>query len=256
LHDPKLNGDCPVAVAWFFIRLLAMLENTKSRDGCISLDQRGLNFCAAREQHRHALRIARAGAARGLYALSVDGVQTLITVPKWAEVQGHPPPKVVPRGEERRGEETRGEREASSPPPAPESSVQTVDTVDTFDPLPDYLAARETATPEKPVLWRAASQLNRKHYPGSKEEKLRWVYENEDVIVATAVGEVLKAGGVLTRQSFNAKLLELLHRYFQHEFVERKPRSPRFESFEQARERAGEQFWDDLKRNGYQWEAA
>ena len=30
LHDPKLNGDCPVDVAWFFMRLLAILETSKS----------------------------------------------------------------------------------------------------------------------------------------------------------------------------------------------------------------------------------
>jgi len=118
LHDPKLNGDCPVEVAWFFLRLLAILEGAKSQSGQIALDRRGLNFCAAREQHRHALRVARIGAARGLYALSTDGVHTLITVPNWAEIQGYASEKPSLEEREER-EEKRESTPAASPPLAP-----------------------------------------------------------------------------------------------------------------------------------------
>ncbi len=125
LHDPKLNGDCPVDVAWFYIRLLAILETTKSKGGQIALDKRGLNFCAAREQYRHALRVARTGALRGLYTLSVDGVQTLITVPNWPELQGYAPVESTleeKRGEERKERRERREKRPASPTPSPKKS--------------------------------------------------------------------------------------------------------------------------------------
>ena len=73
LYDEKLNGDCPPEVAWFYVRLLALLKQTGSKDGSISLDRRALGFCACRAQHRHSLRIARAGAVRGLYTMSPLG---------------------------------------------------------------------------------------------------------------------------------------------------------------------------------------
>ena len=88
LDDPKLNGDCSADVFRFYLRLLAMLNRTRNTTGTIALDRRALNSCAVREQHRHALRVARAGALRNLYTLSTDGLQTLITVPKWPEIQG------------------------------------------------------------------------------------------------------------------------------------------------------------------------
>ncbi len=131
--------------------------------------------------------------------------------------------------------------QVASPPPA------------IFDPLPSYLESRESATPEKPTLWKAANQLGR--HPGPKKQKLAWMYANEDVIVATAIGEVLKAGP-MSEQAFNAKIIELMHRYYQWEHVERKPRPPRFESFERQLRRDGDAFWEKLEANGYQWAEA
>jgi hypothetical protein len=125
-----------------------------------------------------------------------------------------------------------------------DTSLELVADSAVFDPLPKYLEARESATSAKPTLWRAANQLSR--YPGTRSERNAWVYENEDIIVTTAL-----ASGVATETAFHAKILELLHRYYRHEFVERKPRAPRFESFEKQKRREGDAFWDNLKANGY-----
>lgn len=86
IDDPKLasvDGD----TFRFFIRLLAMLNRTKSRDGVIFLDRFALNACAMREQRRHALRIARSGAAAGLYRMSEDGLHVSIEVCNWSKLQ-------------------------------------------------------------------------------------------------------------------------------------------------------------------------
>lgn len=90
LDDPKLE-DCSADVFRFYFRLLAMLNRTKSRDGTISLSRAALNLCAGREQLRHSLRVARGGAEAGLYRVRVDGAQTVIWVPKWAETQEFTP---------------------------------------------------------------------------------------------------------------------------------------------------------------------
>ena len=94
LDDPKLV-DCSADVFRFYFRLLAMLNRTKNKNGRITLGRLALNLCAGREQLRHSLRVARSGADAGLYALSEEGLQTVITVPKWAEMKGTAPK--VPR---------------------------------------------------------------------------------------------------------------------------------------------------------------
>ena len=116
LHDEKLNGGCPPAVAWAYIRLLAMLQQTGSRDGKISLDHRALAFLTCRAQHRHALSIARALEEHSLCTLSARGVHVELTVSKWAEIQGFAPPLRV--------EESRVDKKPPlSPPKAPTPKV-------------------------------------------------------------------------------------------------------------------------------------
>ena len=118
LHDEKLNSDdCSADVAWFYLRLLAMLQQTGSRNGQITLDRRGLAFCTCRAQHRHALSIARACAELGLCTLSTRGAHAVIEVPNWAKLQGFAPTSDGPRGEERR-EEKRGRPAPASPAPS------------------------------------------------------------------------------------------------------------------------------------------
>ncbi len=92
LDDPKLAGVDGDTFR-FFMRLLAMLNRTKNRTGNIFLDRFALNACTMREQRRHALRIARAGAAAGLYRMSEDGLEVSIAVGKWPELQGFAPAK-------------------------------------------------------------------------------------------------------------------------------------------------------------------
>lgn len=90
LDDPALNG-VSADVFRFYVRLLAMLNRTKQRDGKIRFDRFALNACAMREQRRHALAVARSGAEAGLFTLSEEGADVLIQVPKWAELQGVAP---------------------------------------------------------------------------------------------------------------------------------------------------------------------
>lgn len=100
LDSPKLRDEVSADVFRFYIRLLAMLNRTKSRDGSINLGRRALNLCAGREQRRHSLAIARGGAVAGLYTLSVDGEQALIRVPNWAKHQGYTPTTLRPDSDE------------------------------------------------------------------------------------------------------------------------------------------------------------
>lgn len=112
LDSPKLDDDLPADVFRFFIRLLAMLNRAKSRDGEITLSRRALNLCAGREQHRHALAIARRGADAGLYSLAVDGDRALIRVPNWPKHQGFTP-------EELRSGYVEGPAPTPTPTPTP-----------------------------------------------------------------------------------------------------------------------------------------
>lgn len=102
LDDPKL-ARVSADVFRFYLRLLAMLNRTKSRDGTIRLDRFALNACAMREQRRHALAIARSGADTGLYGICEDGQSVTISVPNWLKFQQlapetpHQAPSVTPR---------------------------------------------------------------------------------------------------------------------------------------------------------------
>jgi len=112
LDDPKLDA-CSADCFRFYIRLLAMLKRANSRDGSITLSRQSLNACAGREQHRHSLRIASEGAAAELYTLSEDGAHTLITVPKWLELQEITPDSRV---EQSRAEKRRVNKNIPAPP--------------------------------------------------------------------------------------------------------------------------------------------
>jgi len=135
LHDEKLTGDCPADVFRFYIRLLAALQQTGSRDGKITLDRHALCALAGREQVRHALRVARAGAARKLYAACTHGERTVVTVPKWAKLQGFAPTPDVPREEKRREEE----RESAPATPAPHSQPRAAARKPKGTPCPEQL---------------------------------------------------------------------------------------------------------------------
>lgn len=127
LRDPALNGDCPASVAWAYIRLLAWLSESGSRDGKITLDRRALCFIMGRAQHRHAESIARALAVRSLCTLSVRGVHSVITVPKWPIIQGFATEVRNPKAEESKGKKRRGKpnpakrRNPKKKPPTPET---------------------------------------------------------------------------------------------------------------------------------------
>ena len=123
LDDPKLNGDCSADVFRFYVRLLAMLSRTRSQDGSILLDRRALALCAGREQHRHALRVAREGAARGLYTLSTEGAHTLTRCAKWPELQGLTLPNRIDKKREEK-KDTHTPAPVSSPPPKPKPQPQ------------------------------------------------------------------------------------------------------------------------------------
>ncbi len=206
LYDERLNGDCPADVAWFYIRLLAMLQQTGSRDGVISLDRRALNLCACREQHRHALHTARTGAARKLYTLSVDGAYTLITVPNWPIIQGFTPKQTVPREEEIRGEESReeGQERTSSPPRALEDIPTDHDLISQSDITTAPLATREDAE-------KLAQLLAKK--PGTREQQVEWVYQNVDQIVADCEIDAAEKNRDPTWAELRSKVYRYYHQH-------------------------------------------
>lgn len=96
LDDQKLTNVSAEAFR-FFIRLLAMLNRTKTTDGNIRLDRYALNGCAMREQLRHSRSTAREGATAGLYSMREDGSDTLFRVPKWAKTQELSPARLRSR---------------------------------------------------------------------------------------------------------------------------------------------------------------
>ncbi len=148
LDNPKLNGDCPPEVAWFFIRLLATM-NRMSSAGTVSLDRRALMACTCREQHRHALRVARACAARGLCSLSEDPPHTVITVHNYLELQYDTPKK--PR---RSPDET--------PPPIPTPIPSPTPTPKETPP-----AVIWDGSPEIVKLWSEVNLTRDSYLPGS-----------------------------------------------------------------------------------------
>ncbi len=128
LDDPKLDS-CSADVFRFYFRLLAMLKRINSTDGCITLGRRALGACAGRDQLRHSLRVASAGAEAGLYAMRLDGEQALITVSKWAERQELTPKQLQAGSEntpdsrvEQSKSRVRAEQPPQTPPPAARSA--------------------------------------------------------------------------------------------------------------------------------------
>ena len=94
---------CSADVFRFYIRVLAMLNRSKSKDGNIRLNRSSLRVCAGRTKLKAALEIAKSGAELGLFSLShggevevmsrpCGGDVTVIHVPKWAKIQGLSPP--------------------------------------------------------------------------------------------------------------------------------------------------------------------
>jgi hypothetical protein len=112
LDDPKLNS-LEQKDQIVFIRLLATLQRMGSRDGIIVASDRVLKSIADRDGARAALASLRRQAEAGLASVSHQPGATLITVHKWAKLQGFAPTPVVPRVEKSR------EEESTTPTPSP-----------------------------------------------------------------------------------------------------------------------------------------
>ena len=192
LDDPKLGDGVSADVFRFYFRLLAMLNRTKSRDGAITLGRRALNLCAGREQLRHSLRVARGGALAGLYTLSVDGAQTLITVPNWPNRQEYAPaklrpdsgetPATTPKTTPKTNTPPRSARGGHSPPPDPfQESL-----------IPDPEPALETPDPTKGSDWKFLDLIPPDAEPpelpdGTKfKDREEWFAAHVDLIRAEA----------------------------------------------------------------------
>jgi len=91
LDDPKLDDDLPADVFRAFMRILAMLNRTKSRDGILALSRRAASLVAGRERFGAALARLRHGADAGLYTLRCENGKTVIEVAKWPKHQGFAP---------------------------------------------------------------------------------------------------------------------------------------------------------------------
>ncbi len=91
LDDPKLDDELPADVFRAFIRILATLNRTKSRDGRLALSRRVASLVAGRERFGAALARLRLGADAGLYTLQCEDGKTVIEVSKWPKHQGFAP---------------------------------------------------------------------------------------------------------------------------------------------------------------------
>jgi hypothetical protein len=118
LDDPKFNGDEWALGA--YIRLLAMLNRTKSRDGQIRLSNSQLSVVLGRSRgDLRRKRLAR-GAHLGLWTAARYADYTLILVHKWPKHQGFTPAEL------RRDS---GETPATTPTPTPTKYLPAGDTV-------------------------------------------------------------------------------------------------------------------------------
>ena len=64
LDDPKLDDETPADVFRAYIRMLAMLNRTKSRDGVLTLSRRAASMVTGRERYGAAVARRQWGHAR------------------------------------------------------------------------------------------------------------------------------------------------------------------------------------------------
>ena len=191
LDSPKLRDDVSADVFRFYIRLLAMLNRTKSRDGKINLGRRAINLCAGREQLRHSLAVARGGAVAGLYTLSVDGEQALITVPNWAKHQGFTPARLRSDSGE-------------TPPPNP-------------NPNPNPTTAPKRAEARQPPTLDGFVRMLKGEIPtglGGETwpSPAAWFEEHREILI----GEAQKQTGEESGTKFNGAFRSTLMRYWKN----------------------------------------
>ncbi len=205
LDDPVLNS-APLDQQMVFIKALAMLNRTRSRDGELTLDARGLKALTRRGKVDDAEKMIRRVAASFESAasqlgvdspltwtlLSADsestprrvGVYYLIRIPKWPQIQGFAPPL---RGEERREEESREEEPPEggegvegtpqSKKPKPEPSKDAIRLADLWADLRQ--AERGTKRPTDMTTWRHGIRklLDNDGKPAAEVERvIRWLY--------------------------------------------------------------------------------
>lgn len=124
LHNEKLNA-CDADTFRFYIRLLAMLNQTANDSGEITLSPGSMNLLACREKLRYSRCIASKGVLQGLYRLSTDGLQTTLLVPKWAELKGTSVRKSALKEEEKKRKEKVLTVDTPRPPPSEDAVLVT-----------------------------------------------------------------------------------------------------------------------------------
>ena len=91
-HDVLGDDDAFPADAFrCYIRILAMLNRTKSRDGILTLNRGGLGLISGRKHRNSALKLVSIGAEFGLYSVESRGNAVTIKVPNWAKRQEYSP---------------------------------------------------------------------------------------------------------------------------------------------------------------------
>jgi hypothetical protein len=87
LDEPKLEA-AGAETAWIYIRLLAMLNRTKSSTGKIELSPNGLCFLTGKKRIDRARQAIDKACVNGLLTVRYCAVNAVVRVPKWAESQG------------------------------------------------------------------------------------------------------------------------------------------------------------------------
>ena len=85
-----------------YVQILLMLNRAKSRDGSLTLNQHAAMAATRKGRKDAAFRLLRCLADVGLMSVEHRGDVSVITVPKWSELQGYASPPVpvpVPKGE-------------------------------------------------------------------------------------------------------------------------------------------------------------
>jgi len=108
LDDPKLQGDDQILAS--YVRILLMLNRTKSRDGSLRVSHAGLEAIMGRRRRDVALTCLSRLVHVGLTCAARYADYTLILVPKWPKLQGFAPAEL------RRDS---GETPAPTPTPTP-----------------------------------------------------------------------------------------------------------------------------------------
>lgn len=186
LHDPKIAraGNDGLAA---YIRILALLNQRKSKDGRIALDSFTTVAIAGTKRSDSARRLLERLSSLGLFSIKFSDEITQICVPKWAEIQGIAPTK--PR-----------RRPSKTPPPTP-----------TPTPTPRESAhdgARTGAEePEDPLGlppgYESPSRLLsllRLSARASEAERAVWAESVWIEVVAAAEDEVAEQGGTLANR--------------------------------------------------------